>query len=230
MPSPIPTTATIIIILWLLSVCVVDLSDCATVPVRPVWPSQPARCFVLADVREHATCVMGASGNSDDITILKKSTIWALHLLLFSSGTTARVYCVFICVSYRLNWLNRILNVVVNFVYFPGIFIVRFIKLVGWAASSTANGDVVCCLLDLQGTSNSKECWRWLYGRSQSTWGRWTTSSTGYSMSDSDSSMIGWFHICSVCCRWHVGDDGHVWCMLNQHDCTHRWNVLLENA
>ena len=56
-----------------LSVCVVDLSDCATVPVRPVWPSLPARCFMLADMREHATCVMGASGNSDgnsdDITI-----------------------------------------------------------------------------------------------------------------------------------------------------------------
>ena len=56
--------------LWPLSVCIVDLSDCATVPVRPVLPSQTARCFVLADVREHATCIMGASGNSDDITIL----------------------------------------------------------------------------------------------------------------------------------------------------------------
>jgi len=51
------------IIRW---ICVVDLSDCATVP---VWPSQPARCFVLGDVREHATCNKGASGNSDDITI-----------------------------------------------------------------------------------------------------------------------------------------------------------------
>jgi len=35
------------IIRW---ICVVDLSDCATMPVRPVLPSQPARCFVLADV------------------------------------------------------------------------------------------------------------------------------------------------------------------------------------
>ena len=37
---------------------------------RPVWPSQPAPCFVLADVREHATCIMGAGGNSYDIMML----------------------------------------------------------------------------------------------------------------------------------------------------------------
>jgi len=89
---PHPFTATIIIILWRLSVCVVNLSDCAIVPVRLVWPSQPVRCFVLADMWEHVTCVMGASGNSDDITISswtssryrdpKKYTIWALKVFL----------------------------------------------------------------------------------------------------------------------------------------------------
>jgi len=47
--------------------------ECADVSLRiyslSLSLSQPAQCFVLADVREHATCAMGASGNSDNITI-----------------------------------------------------------------------------------------------------------------------------------------------------------------
>jgi len=46
----------------------------------------------------------------------------------------------------------------IGFAYFPGIFIVGLVKLVRQAESGDAIGNVICRLLDLQGTSCSKVC------------------------------------------------------------------------
>ena len=75
-----------------------------SVPVRPVWPSQPAGRPVFRAgwecVRAHATCVIGAIHNSDDIAISswtlsryrdqKKSTIRALKLSQPKKTATAQ--------------------------------------------------------------------------------------------------------------------------------------------